>query len=147
MPRVRTRLRGINTSSITRFETLTPKVSGFLGREDRQRTLELEFVDPVGRVHMKDTLVAQQAAHNRLQCLSQTVHRKRSHALTHPGGSGPREQAWNITFRFPWMPVGVFVICFMNFTPSEKSCAGAGSALTVLLHTPYPDVRSVAWRR
>lgn len=96
---------------------------------------------------MKDTLVAQQAAHNRLQCLSQTVHRKRSHALTHPGGSGPREQAWNITFRFPWMPVGVFVICFMNFTPSEKSCAGAGSALTVLLHTPYPDVRSVAWRR
>ena len=76
------------------------------------RTLQLQILDPIGRVHMENTLVPQQSSDNQLECLqrpSSLIRRE------------PRAEARCITFRFPSAPVSVLLSCFMYFTPSEKS--------------------------
>ena len=82
-----------------------------------RRTLQLEILDPVGRVHMENTLVAQYASNYQLECLKGP---SSLNAFQQRGTRATRR----ITFRLPSAPVSVLLSCFMYFTPSEKSCAG-----------------------
>lgn len=90
------------------------------GREatTRRRTLQLEILDPVGRVHMENTLVPEYPPNYQLECLKgpPSLSAFRSQAITKTG------KARGITFRLPSALVSVRLSCFMYFTPSEKSC-------------------------